>query len=420
MWAPERAGGAPYHIVRATRLLGPLDEAALDRALVALERRHEALRTRFDVAGDEVLLRVGAARDTVLERCDEAADAAWSVDLTRQAPWRARLRGGPDAAGPQLFEVCAHHAAVDGRSFQRLVVELGTLYEAFAAGRPSPLPAVAWGARDFAAWQARCRERGRWDEQLSYWRRQLSGLERLRLPATTAAPAAAPHAAGMQRRPLDRGLAGRLAARARAEASTPFMATLAAYGAVLHRWSGQPDLAVGTPFGARPQGGAQGVVGMFVNRLALRLDLSGSPSLREVLRRTRDTVLRAFANADVPLEHVAGALDLPEGPEETPLFQAFFNQLDVSGFSLELPGVACTPLPAADRQVARFDLALYAVTDHRRQELVLVHDLERLGAAEAGSFLEDLVVALTALADSPRTAVGDLPSTTASQNLTGS
>ncbi|HEY7077142.1 MAG TPA: condensation domain-containing protein, partial [Solirubrobacteraceae bacterium] len=302
LWFLEQLepGSTAYTIAGALPLRGPLHVAALERALNEVVRRHESLRTTFTAPAGEPLqvvapelelpLAVHFVRDDAHRRALARAEAGAPFDLECGPLLRAvLLRLGGDE---QELLLTMHHIVSDGWSLEVLYRELRTLYAAFAAGEPSPLPELAIQYPDFALWQ-----RGQaGDEQLDHWRRRLAGAPTvLELPADRSRPAAATHAGGAESLLLGASDSAALRALAAAEEATPFMLTVSAFAVLAHRMTGQDDLLIGTPVAGRTRAETEPLIGFFVNTLALRVDLSGRPSFRALLRRVRATVLEALA-----------------------------------------------------------------------------------------------------------------------------
>jgi amino acid adenylation domain-containing protein len=364
--------GASYNNVLGLRLRGPLDHRVLERALAEIVRRHPALRTTFDVDGGQPIQVVGERLDVPLEVVDCA-----EADLPARAADEARrpldLRRGPliravllrAAADDHLLVVTLHHIVADGWSVGILVRELLALYRAFAAGLPSPLTEPGLGYADYAVRQ-RERLRGeRLEREVAHWRRELEGAPQF-LVLPTDRPRAAPTSAGATHRfRWPAALAARLKAACRAEGVTLFMALLAAYQAVLHRYSGQDDVLVGTPITNRFQAELEDVFGYFLNMLVIRTDFSGGPSFRDLLARVKASSLRAFSHAELPFDQVLAALRPARDPSRSPVFQVAFALQggageDVRGPELSVPGLDVTPTEIAPG-AAKYDLTLCVI-----------------------------------------------------------
>jgi amino acid adenylation domain-containing protein len=376
LWFMEQfaPGTAAYHIPLGLRLRGALDAGALARALNEVAARHEGLRACFAANGDgrpvlrldpraEVELRAVTplGRDAA-ERERHAAglvgqEAARPFDLGRSPLLRALV--ARLAEDDHVLVVTVHHIVSDGWSADVLLGELTALYDAFRAGAPSPLPALPLQYGDYALWQ---RERLRGpllERDLAYWRAQLAGLPPLELPTDRPRPPEMRFDGAGYRFRLDRELTGAVVGLARAHGATTYMALLAGFQAVLSRWSGQRDLAVGSPVAGRPRRELEGLVGLFVNMLTLRADLSGDPSFGELLGRTRETALDAYAHQEVPFEQLVSELHVRRDVSRSALFQAVFALQNYGGgrpLAARELSVGWYPLETA---VTRFDLELF-------------------------------------------------------------
>ncbi|MFC4039572.1 amino acid adenylation domain-containing protein [Dactylosporangium siamense] len=348
---------ASYNISVAYRLRGPVSEPALRAALTKVVERHGSLRTRYTAGEDEPmqeLLPPGGIELTTVDG-DGDGDAerivmGWSntpFDLTAGALLRAGLVR--IAENDHVLSLVVHHIAGDGRSMGILVEDLRAAY-----GQQT-LPELPVRYADFAAWQ---RTRVLDDDSLGYWRGQLTGVPVLDLPTDRPRPELSGFAGDFLAHDLPEPVVEavrRLAADAR---STPFMLLLSAYQVLLARLTGQDDVCVGTPVEHRPRVEVAGVAGYFVNTLALRGDLSGDPTFRQLLARTRDTALAGYAHQDVPFDRLLASLDVPRLLNRTPLFQTMFTMHteDTAGTEV-LPGVTADFFDPGVRQ-AKFELSL--------------------------------------------------------------
>ncbi len=237
-----------------------------------------------------------------------------------------------------------HHIASDGWSMGILVREVTALYAAFAAGRPSPLPELPVQYADFAVWQRSWLHGEVLESEIAFWRRQLAGLPPLlELPTDRPRPAVQSFRGAARPVRLPAGLTRQVEALGRREGATLFMVLLAGFQALLARYSGQDDLAVGTPVAGRNRVEIEGLIGFFVNTLVLRGDLAGDPSFRELLGRVRETALAAYAHQDVPFEKLVEELAPERSLAHAPLFQVMFALQNAPGGSLEIR----RPAPAA-------------------------------------------------------------------------
>ncbi|HLM69119.1 MAG TPA: condensation domain-containing protein, partial [Longimicrobium sp.] len=285
-----------YNISTGLRIRGALDEGVLRRALTELVRRHEPLRTRLVRVDGAAVQVVDPAADihlplTDLSGATDAEDelrarssvlAAQPLDLAKDTPLRVELVR--IAADEHVLLIVVHHTAIDGWSLSLLFRELDALYGAFARGASSPLPALPIRYADYAAWQRTEFEGEALDAQLAWWTERLAGLpEVLELPGDRPRPAVMTHRGGLHRVKWDRALADGLRALGRREGATMFMTLLAGFQALLHRWTGEADFAVGTPVAGRTRPETEGLVGLFINTLVLRADVSAEPDFRALL-----------------------------------------------------------------------------------------------------------------------------------------
>ncbi|MBV9110094.1 MAG: amino acid adenylation domain-containing protein, partial [Gemmatimonadetes bacterium] len=415
-------GSAAFNIPLLLRLHGPLDVPALERALAEIVRRHEALRTLFVLRGAAPVQQVLPPPGRVLSIHDlpspaaderEAALRAWAekeagapFDLAAHPGVRARLLRV--AADDHLLAVTLHHIVSDGWSTGVLYRELAALYGAFTRGQPSPLPPLAIQYADYAAWQ-RARLAGEEHaRQVEYWRARLAGAPvLLDLPTDRPRPALQGAGAASHRLRIPRPLHERLSALARAQGATPFMAVAAAWAALLHRWSGQDDLVVGTPVAGRTHPQTEPLIGFFVQTLALRMDLSGDPSFRALLGRVRQTTAEAYAHQEVPLDQLVDELKVERSLSHPPVFQAMITLQNASGAGPELPGLRAETM-GVEVGAGEGYLALYMEEDERGLDAVLRYPTDLWDAATMERMAGHLLTLLDAAAD-PDTRLSRLP-----------
>lgn len=317
-------------------LRGELDEGALRGAIGDLMQRHEVFRTSLAERDGEPVQIVHDDLPTPLEVIDGPAGSGleWARLVRSLVRRRIRLDRGPlfhctlIRRGPgrwSLIDV-EHHAAHDGWSFAIVLSELAELYSARVEGRDPELPGLAVGFGDFARWERALASGELERRQLDFWRRTLDPNPPLiELPGARPRPARESFAGHSVRRRVPPGLATEVKEMARSEGATAFMAGLAAFAVLLGRSGGIEDLQIGSGFANRRDPAAERLVGMTVGTAALRIDLSGDPTVRELLRRVRATVLDAIANADVPFERVVEALAPQRQANRSPLVQTMFS-----------------------------------------------------------------------------------------------
>ena len=371
--------GAPTYNLRVLlRLSGPLDRRALAASFREVVRRHEVLRTAFRE-------EAGVPVQVVLPHLPQLDDLPL-VDLTavppaaREAESLARMRelasAGFDLYHPPLLRIALvelgasasssisehhllvvmHHIVSDGWSMGVMVREIGALYEAFAAGGPSPLPELAIQYADFAVWQREHLAGEVLERDLGYWREKLDGAADLDLPTDRVRPAVQSSRGDAWRFAFDAGLMEAVEALARREGATPFMVLASGLLALLGRWSGQDDLSIGSPFAGRNRPEVEGLIGFFINTLVFRADLGGAPDFLTLLGRVREVTLGAFAHQDVPFEKLVAELAPERDMSRTPLFQVALAFQNAPLLDASLSGLEIHPaqLPV---DTAKFDLA---------------------------------------------------------------
>ncbi len=329
-----------YNLPRAIRLRGALDADALERTFAEVVRRHEALRTTFRLTGDGHPVQVVEPASFVLSRVsleglDDGEREARVRRMARDEAGRPfDLARGPLVRGTlvrlgegdHVMLVTLHHIVTDGWSLGVMTREATALYDAFAGGRPSPLAPLPLQYPDYAVWQRDRLQGGVLERELEYWTAQLAGApELLELPTDAPRPPVPTHAGASQPVELDAELAGALQALAQREGCTLFMVLLAAWQALLGRYSGQQDVVVGTTIANRTHRETEGLIGLFMNVLALRGDLSGDPTFRELLARVRRTTLDAYEHQALPFEKVVEAVRPERTLSHEPVFQVLFE-----------------------------------------------------------------------------------------------
>ncbi|GAA2526057.1 non-ribosomal peptide synthetase [Winogradskya humida] len=350
-----------YMAALAWRVDGPLDKARLDRALRRLADRHESLRTTFPVMESRPVQRVSATSEITSDwreaddRDDAARRAAQELhvpfDLSRGPLFRALVwRAGDD---DHLLVLAMHHIVSDGWSMGVLVRDLGALYDG------DTLADLPVQYADYAGWQRR--EAGA-DSGLDYWRDRLADLPALRLPIDRPRPEQPSWSGDTCGFTLDPELVTGLERLGREHGATLYMTLLAAFQAVLGRWSGQDDFAVGVPVAGRTRPEVENVVGFFVNTLVMRAGLGGDPSFGELLTRVRDHALDAYAHQDVPFERVVEELRPEREPGRTPLFDVLFD-LEVRSVGAPRLGAARLRPAEIPFDVTKFDLMVTFTTD---------------------------------------------------------
>ena len=360
-----------YHIPAALRLRGELDREALKRSLDEIWARHEGLRSVFVAVEGEPwvellpvemgmplaehdLRGIGDAETKLKELM--MAEAQAPFDLGRGPLVRVQVVRMQEQE--HVLLVTQHHIVSDGWSMGILARELGTLYGAFSRGEESPLEPLGIQYPDYAAWQREWLSGERLQKQGAYWRAALADAPMLlELPTDRPRPEQQSFAGGYVPVVIERELAEGLKELSRRQGLTLFMTLLSGWAAVLGRLSGQGEVVIGTPTANRRRAETEGLIGFFVNTLGLRIDLSGEPSVAEVLKRVSGVVLGAQEHQDIPFEQVVEMVQPPRHLNHTPVFQVMFAWQNQEWSLPQLAGVRVERL-RMPYEAAKFDLQL--------------------------------------------------------------
>ncbi|WP_157657032.1 condensation domain-containing protein, partial [Burkholderia ubonensis] len=364
--------GAAYHIPGALRLRGTLDVDALRATLDRIVARHEALHTTFASANGQPVQVVRPASAFTLGHVNledtPAADREQVLGelASHESHAPFSLEAGPLIRGvlvrlqpdEHVLLVTMHHIVSDGWSIAVLVREVGTLYAAFSTGQADPLPALPVQYPDYSQWQRQWLSGETLQRQIAYWGEQLAGSPvLLNLPTDRPRPHVQSYAGGIVSLDIDATLTSRLQTLARKHDVTLFMLLLGAWSILLGRLSGQDDVVIGAPVANRQRPELEAMIGLFINTLALRIDLSDDPDLATLLARIRQTTLDAYAHQELPFEQVVEVVQPVRSLSHSPLFQVMFTLQNTPHSELHLPGLslASYPLPRATSQ---FDMSL--------------------------------------------------------------
>ncbi|HET8887656.1 MAG TPA: non-ribosomal peptide synthase/polyketide synthase [Candidatus Angelobacter sp.] len=373
LWFIDRleSGSASYNVAGAWQIQGPLDVEAVHKSFQEIVRRHESLRTRFEVVRGEprqviekeVLLNLPVVdltavpltqRDAVVRKTARA-DVEQGFDLQHAPLIRAKLLRL--AEEEHLLLVTIHHIVFDGWSLSILAKEFAELYQAYKSGEESPIPELAVQYGDFAVWQREWLQGAVLEEQLGFWKKQLSGVAALEIPRDFPRPPMMSHRGGSLKYALTPELTRKLKQASRQEGVSLFMTLLAAFNVLLSRYAGVEDISVGTPIANRNRVEIENLIGYFVNTLVLRTDVSGNPSWRELLERTRQTTLEAYQHQDMPFEKLVEELQPARDLSRTPLFQNFLVLQNTGLQDLRLHGLTIKA-EHPERSIAKYDLEI--------------------------------------------------------------
>jgi hypothetical protein len=411
--------GSPlYNNPAAIRFTGPLDLTAMEQALNEIIGRHEILRTTFTTVGGQpvqviapklilTLPVVDLRTKPEVEREDEVMrlateEARKPFDLSEGPLLRVILMKLTEEEHVVLLT--AHHIVSDGWSVGVLIREVGALYQAFTSGAPASLPELPIQYVDFAVWQRQWLTGKRLDEQLAYWKEHLAGAApTLELPADRPRPAAQTYRGATRFFNLPVEVFRALKELSRQNDATLFMTLLAAFQALLYRNSGQEDFCVGAAVANRNRVETEGLIGFFVNMLALRCDLSGDPSFRQLLERVRETTLGALAHQDLPFEILVEELQPQRNRSHTPLFQVIFdlnNAAPGAVGALELSNLKAEELQI-EAGVAHADLVMSLMENGDALSGKLRYNTDIFDASTSSRMLEHFQVLLKGVVAPP-------------------
>ncbi|WP_460091207.1 non-ribosomal peptide synthase/polyketide synthase [Pseudomonas sp. S2_E02] len=373
LWFLAQMEGAntAYNIPIGLRLRGQLNEHALQQALARIVARHETLRSRFAQFNDQAQVLIAPVDSGLLLRVEDLrqhpqadqtlaaliqGEASGPFDLQDDALIRGRLVRLADDHHVLLLTL--HHIISDGWSMGVLTRELMALYQAFSHGQPDPLPPLALQYTDYAVWQRRWLSGEVLERQSEYWQQTLAGAPALlTLPTDRVRPAQQDYAGNTVEVVLDERLSAGLKALAQRHGVTMYMLMLGAWASLLSRLSGQSEVVVGSPVANRSRAEIEGLIGMFVNTLALRIDTSGALSTEALLARVKARTLDAQTHQDLPFEQVVEITKPARSMAHSPLFQAMFSWDSGHGASLSL-GELTLESVAEPSHFAKFDLSL--------------------------------------------------------------
>ncbi|MCP6760180.1 MAG: amino acid adenylation domain-containing protein [Fischerella sp. CENA71] len=437
--APENSA---YQFQSTMEFKGPLNVEALKLALDEIVKRHEIFRTTYQEVNGRLYQVIhpheGVAFKVIdlrhipeSERKIEAqklvdAEILTHLDLT-QLPiiqWAVFKLSDQE----HIFTHVEHHMAHDGWSFNVFLSELVALYEAFLAGKPSPLPELSYQFADFASWQREWAQTPEAQAQLAYWQQKLAGIPPLlELPYDRPRPKEQTYNGDHVRMELPVDLCESLRVFSHKEGVTLFMTMLEAFIILLHRYIGQDDIFIGSAVANRRMHQIEKIIGMIVNNLVLRTDVSGNPSVRELLERVRQVTMEAYANEDVPFDKVVEAIRPVRNLSHNPLFQVMFSFHNSAKPHLNFPGLDITLQEPASNKSAKFDLDFLVIprfeqsvqhgakTGAKGITLVLEYNSDLFDAETIQAMLEQYEQVLIEMVANPEQQIGQIPLVTPSQ-----
>ncbi|MCB1922389.1 MAG: amino acid adenylation domain-containing protein [Gammaproteobacteria bacterium] len=424
-----------YNFISTITFTGALDRAALEKTLGEVLRRHESYRTSFPTVDGGPVQVIHPAPDYHLpfidlgdksEQAQEQAFAEWSkgeyahrFDLSKLPLVRWTLFRYSD--DKHVLVHMEHHLVHDGWAFNLFIRELVPLYNAFAAGQSSPLADPPIQLAEFATWQHEWMQGDVSDRQLAYWRKQFQTIPPvLDLPTRGPRPAEQTFRGTSLRPEIDLDVCNGLRALGRREGSTLFMTMLAAFFALLHRYTGENDVAIGTFFANRRKSESESVIGMILNNVVIRAALDRNPTMRELIHQVRSVVLEGANHQDVPFDRVVESVQPKRDMSMNPLFQVMFSFHDEPMPEQGMTGLDVRLKPVISNGSSKFDLGVIGIP-HSAQHLGLPqgseqdgltmiweHNTDLFDTAVIARMIEHYKAVLRAVVDNPDQHVSDI------------
>lgn len=411
-----------YNVSGFLRFTGSLNVTALEHSLNEIVQRHESLRTTFKMIEGQPVQVIAPFLSIVLPTVDlqKLQKNQLEQEIQRLTIKEAQLVFNL-AQGlllrpillhlsktEYLMQLTIHHIAIDGWSIGVFIRELTVLYKAFCAGLPSPLPELPIQYADFALWQRQWLQGKILESQITYWKKRLDSLPCLQLPTDRPRQAIQTFRGAKQYLMLSKALSDELKALSQQEGVTLFMTLLATFQTLLHWYSSQNDIVVGTDVANRNQAEIEGLIGFFVNQLVLRTNLSGNPSFRELLGRVREVTLGAYTHQYLPFEKVVDALKVERNLNRMPLFQVKFVLYNVDLPVLELTNLTTSTLNQVDTKETTLDLFLIMVDTEQGIKGDLEYDIDLFDTSSIIKMLNDFETLLNTVVKQPDTRLNEL------------
>lgn len=411
-------GSVAYNSAYAHRLSGPLKLTALEQGLNEIIQRHEVLRTTFEAVEGRPVQVIAPTLTLPLEVTDlrslpEAQREAQALKMaSEQAQQPFDLSTGPLVRASlfrldeeeHLLLVMMHHIVTDAWSRGVFLRELSALYDAFSHGQPSPLPELPIQYADFTVWQREWLQGETLQQQLAYWKQHLDQLPVLELPSDFPRPPVQSYRGDRQTRVLPDRLLRALKDLSRREGTTLFMTMLAAFSSLLYRLTGQEDVVIGSTVSGRPRLEVESLMGLFINMLVLRNDLSGNPTFRELLARIRRTCLEAYDRQDVPFERLVEELQPERHLNRSPLFQVLINMPNVAIPEPDWSGLSVERLDL-DRGRSGYDMTLSIAEVSGETHLRLTYNTDLFSQERMTCLLQQFRHLLEQVVSSPGTPI---------------
>ncbi len=400
-----------YNTSIAFRIQGQLNTKALEQSFQEILNRHEILRTSYRTASGQLVQEIRNNESFELIKSDPKTPLPEFLDRITKTPFDldrdTLLRAGllQQNETESVLVITVHHIAFDKWSEGLLCGELSSLYEAFSQRNPSPLAPLAVQYADFAHWQRQKLTPEQLDRQLDYWKPQLAGhLPRLSLPVDYSRPATADYRGTKAHRVLPASLAQEIDTLSRQKGGTRFMTLLAAFNLLLHRYTGENDIIVGSPIAQRNEFKLEKLFGCFLNSLALRTDVSGNPSFGELLDRVRQVSRDAFAHQEIPFEQVVEAVGGERHPNRPPIFDVMLNVLNTPPQTLQLAGLTVSVIEDLQPE-SQFAMTLYVEEQAGELHLSLLYQTALFSPDRIEALLEQFQLLLEQVVAGPDRAI---------------
>ena len=413
-------GTTQYHLPAILRLTGNLDQQALEFALQKVVERHQVLRSVIYEAQDQACQRVIDATGFKLSVEDGSAYKddqegllhfinpfiTKPFDLTKDFMLRAHLVHLDTSSF--LLVVTLHHIASDGWSLPIIIDEVAGLYTSFVEQQPAKLAPLNIQYADFAAWQRHYLQGAVLDKKLQYWKNKLSGVVPLQLPTDYPRPALQSTRGANLFFTIGLSLVTQLQQLSQQQGTTLFMTLLAAFKLLLHRYSGQQDICVGTPIAGRLQEEVENLVGFFVNTLVLRTEVNGADDFLSLLEKVKQTTMDAFEHQEAPFEKIVETVVKERDLGRSPLFQVLFALQNLpAAQQLILPGLTLTSESLENRN-AKFDLSFYITETANELQCSVEYCTDLFGEQTITRMMEHYKVLLSAVVQNPGQKLGSI------------
>jgi len=416
-WEQLEPNSSAYNISQAFRLVGNLRVDLFQQALDAIATNHESLRTNFISGPDGTPLQViNSPRSVELKVIDFTQEQI--QEQLKQEIQRPFCLASDLMLRATLFQIAEdenilllvlHHIAADGWSIGILWQQLSSIYAALLNSKPLPLVQLPIQYADFAIWQRQWLSGEVLDRLMNYWKTQLAEATTvLELPTDRPRPPIQTYRGASQSLILNQSLSKSLREMSLLEGVTLFMVLLTAFSTILHRYTEQEDILIGCPIAGRNRSETEGLIGFFINTVVLRTNFAHSPSFRSLLRQVRQMALDAYTHQDMPFEKLVEELQPDRDLSRNPLFQVWFNMLNLGDIPLELSDLIVQPF-ALEETTAKFDLSLYVIEESFGIQLELVYNADLFNADTIQNLLEHYQTLLVNVVSHPEDSISSFP-----------